>query len=184
MKIEHSKIGICGLYCGLCPMFHSEGESRCGGCKSEGRMTVGCVFITCAVKRKGVEFCWDCDEDAVCSRWRKHRESGKEHDSFKCYQKLEDDIHFIRKNGVGEFEKSQEIRESLLKDMLREFNEGRSKTYYCIAATVLEIDELEKALNEARSRSNSLEIKEKSGLLHSLLDKVSEEKNYRLKLRK
>jgi len=114
----------------------------------------------------------------------KHREAGKKVDSFKCYQKLEYDIAFIQKNGVDEFEKMQKIREHLLKEMLREFNEGRSKNYYCIAATVLEMEELKDALNKAREDSNGLEIKDKSKVLHSVLDEIAERKNYWLKLRK
>lgn len=63
----------------------------------------------------------------TCEKWRKHRESGKKVDSFKCYQKLDDDIAFIKKNGVDEFEKLQKIREYILREMLQGFNEGRSK---------------------------------------------------------
>jgi hypothetical protein len=28
-------------------------------------MAVGCPFITCAVKKKGIEFCWDCEENEL-----------------------------------------------------------------------------------------------------------------------
>lgn len=114
----------------------------------------------------------------------KHREAGEKVDSFKCYQKLEDDVAFIQKNGVAEFEKQQKIREKLLKEMLQEYNEGRSKSYYCIAATVLEINELKEALAKARNNCEELEIKEKSKLLHSILDETATQKKYRLKLRK
>jgi hypothetical protein len=38
------------------------------------------------------------------------------------------------------------------------FNEGCSKTLYCIAATILEIDELENVLEEARMKSKELDI--------------------------
>jgi len=68
--------------------------------------------------------------------------------------------------------------------MLQEFNEGRSKSYYCIAATVLEIEELEESLNKAKKDSTGLEIKEKSKILHLILDEIAERKNYYLKLRK
>ena len=150
MQIKYQNIGICGLSCRLCPWYFIEGESRCAGCKSENRMKVGCPFITCAVKRKGIEFCWDCEDHSSCEKWKKHREIGTKKDSFKCYQKLEDDIAFIPANGVVEFEKSQKIREELLREMLQKFNEGRSKNYYCIAATVLESDELKTALGRLR----------------------------------
>ena len=114
----------------------------------------------------------------------KRRESGKHQDSFKCYQRLEDDIAFIGQYGIEEFEKAQKTRENLLLEMLQEYDEGRSKSYYCIAATILEIEELKKALNRARKDSKGLDIKGKSKILHSVLDEIAGQKNYSLKLRK
>ncbi|HNT09235.1 hypothetical protein, partial [Methanoculleus sp.] len=74
-------------------------------------------------------------------------------DSFKCYQTLEADLSYISRHGVPAFQKIQEQRELLLREMLRDFNEGHSKTYYCIAATVLEPEELQEALFRARRES-------------------------------
>ena len=184
MGMEYVEVGVCGLSCRLCPNYQTQTESRCAGCKSPNRIAVGCPFITCAVKKRGVEFCWQCPESGACEKWRKHREASKQHDSFKCYQKLETDILFIREHGVAEFEKQQKTREALLKEMLREFNDGRSKSYYCIAATVIEVDELQDALSIAKEQSKDMQIKEKSKTLHSLLDLVAIEKGYLLKLRK
>ena len=184
MNIKYPTIGICGLSCRLCPRYQTEAKSKCGGCKSEFRMAAGCPFITCAIKKKQFEFCWYCPDTKVCEKWSKHRALGKKHDSFKCYQRLEDNIAFIEKNGVVEFEKLQNAREKLLKTMLREFNEGRSKSYYCIAATVFEVDELQKILNEALEQAKGLELKQKSKVLHALLDSAAQKKGYLLKLRK
>jgi len=184
MKIKYPDIGICGLSCRLCPMYNTEAASKCLGCKSTTRMAVGCPFITCAVKKKGIEFCWDCEENKTCEKWKKHREAGKKSDSFKCYQKLEEDIRFIQKNGIREFEKTQKNREDLLKVMLKDYNEGRSKSYYCIAATVLDIEELKEVITIAKNRTTGLNIKEKSKVLHSILDDLAGKKRYWLKLRK
>ncbi len=184
ISVKYPKIGICGLSCVLCPNYHTQAKSRCLGCKSEDRMAVGCPFITCAIKKKEVEFCWDCQENRSCEKWRKHRDFSKQHDTFKCYQKLENNINFIQKHGVAEFEKLQNIREQLLEEMLAEFNEGRSKSYYCIAATVLEINELKESLARARDDSKGLEIKEKSKLLHAILDEIAIKEKYSLRLRK
>ena len=85
---------------------------------------------------------------------------------------------------MTEFEKLQKKREKLLKQMLRDFNEGRSKRYYCIAATVFEIDELQKLLNAGIGLSKGFEIRGKSKVLHSLLDSAANKKKYLLKLRK
>jgi len=147
-------------------------------------MSAGCPFITCAIKKKEIEFCWDCEESKTCKKWAKHRQAGKRADSFKCYQKLEEDIAFIRKKGIHDFIKLQSAREALLKQMLKEFNEGRSKSYYCIAATIMDVEELKAALEKAGRNSTGMEIKEKSAELHSILEEIASRKKYYLKLRK
>ena len=106
-------------------------------------MGAGCPFITCAVKKKGIELCTDCPEGETCERWKRHRELSKTVDSFVCYQKLEDNIRSIKRHGIEAFEETQEKRCRLLGEMLAEFDDGRSKSFYCIAATVMEPEELE-----------------------------------------
>jgi hypothetical protein len=184
MKIDHPEIGVCGLSCRLCPMYHSKSTSRCAGCKSEGRMKVGCSFITCAVKKRGIEFCWQCPDHEACEKWHKHREFGRSYDSFVCYQRLEDNIAFIEDHGISAFEADQKKREQLLSEMLAEFNEGRSKTFYCIVATVMDIPEIEQVIAQARYKYAGADIKTKSKALHAILDRIAQERGYNLKLRK
>jgi len=184
VNIRYPEIGICGLSCRLCPAYHA-GETRwCDGCKREKRMKVGCPFITCALKKKGIEFCWDCDEQNECERWLKHRSYGKNADSFKCYQTLEKDIAFTLHSGVAAFEQEQKERERILTAMLQEFNEGRSKRYYCIAATVMEKEELKRALTQAKTQSKGLDLKAKAKVLHVILDDIAKKKGYQFHLRK
>ena len=114
----------------------------------------------------------------------KHREAGKKHDSFKCYQTLEHDISFIQERGISEFERIQKQREHLLKEMLTAFNEGRSRSYYCLAATMLDVEELKEALTRAQKESDGLDVKGKSKVLRSILDDIAKKKGYHLKLRK
>ena len=68
--------------------------------------------------------------------------------------------------------------------MLREFNDGRSKSYYCIAATVLKIGELQETLDKARKQSEGMETKQKAKVMHSILESIAQDKGYFLKLRK
>jgi hypothetical protein len=184
MKTGHTEVGICGLSCRLCPAYYRETKSKCEGCKSEFRMGAACPFHNCAVKKKDIEFCGLCEENTTCARWAKFREMGKQHDSIVCYQRLEDNIAFIQKNGIDEFEKQQKTREKLVRSMLSEFNDGRSKSFYCVAATVMEIGELERALKDARAKSMGLDVKGRSEVLYSLLNEIADKKNYLLKLRK
>jgi phage-related tail protein len=85
---------------------------------------------------------------------------------------------------MEELEKQQIAREKLLRAILTEFNEGRSKTLYCVAATILEISELESVLKKARATSKGLDIREKSEVMHSLLNEIAASKDYLLKLRR
>ena len=183
MKSNYTEIGVCGLSCRLCPSYVIKTKSKCPGCKTDYRLGGPCSILHCAVKRN-IEFWGDCDDSKTFEKCKRHRETGKKYDSFKCYQKLEDDIDFIQKQGLAEFRKSQKVRENLLRKMLDQFNEGRSKSYYCIAATVLKIDELKESIVEAKNNSKSLDIKEKAKLLHSMLDNIASRNNYYLKLRK
>ncbi len=183
-QIKYAQIGVCGLSCRLCPRYHTQGKSRCYGCKTESRMVVGCPFITCAVMRKGIEFCWDCAENESCDKWHKHRRFGRRHDTFVSYQTLDDNISFIRSNGVEALDEVQRKTEKLLKEALSDFNEGRSKTYYCVAAALLKVDEFEQAVSQARKDSATMDLKGKSLLLHSLLDETAGRERHQLKLRK
>ena len=99
-------------------------------------------------------------------------------------QKLEEDIAFIRGKGIKDYDELQQKRESLLLRLLNEYNEGRSKSYYCIAATVMDIEDLENALREAAAGPKSLNIKEKARLMHSILDRIALQKGCLLALRK
>jgi hypothetical protein len=184
MRIEYPEIGVCGLSCRLCPMYNSKSDSRCAGCKSEGRMKVGCPFITCAVKKRGIEFCWQCPDHENCEKWHKHRVLGQTHDSFVCYQRLENNIAFTEHQGVVAFAADQKERERLLSAMLAEFNEGRSKSFYCIVATVMEIQEIKEAIVKARAVSAGADTRTKSKALHAFLNEIAEKRNYILRLRK
>lgn len=182
--INYVAVGVCGLSCYLCPNHNTDAKSRCEGCKSEARMGAPCPFHTCALKKRRIEFCWDCEDSDTCERWRAHREAGKRADSFKCYQKLENDIQFIRDHGVDAFVEAQEARKALLGEMLSGYNDGRSKSYYCIAATVLEMDELRAAIGRAEFESDGLDAKGKARALHAALDDIAETRGYCLRLRK
>lgn len=185
MEIRYQEVGVCGLSCRLCPHFHTSGPSRCTGCKGESRMAAGCPFITCAVKRRGVEFCWECEEGASCERWAAHRAAGREFDSFVSYAALEENVAFIEHNGVEAFVAEQRVREELLREMLAGFNEGRSKTYYSIAATVLDVEELRSALAEARlETAHETDAKARSKALRGRLDAAASARSVRLALRR
>jgi hypothetical protein len=184
MEPTFVEVGACGLSCRLCPAHHRETASKCEGCKSPGRMGAACSILNCAFKKHQVEFCGFCPENASCQKWGKNREAAKIADSFVSYQALERNISIIQAEGLAEFENQQKKREHLLEVMLREFNDGRSKSFYCIAATVFKPEELEAVLLQAKAVAAILDVKQKSALMHSLLNETAVKSGYLLKLRK
>jgi len=82
------------------------------------------------------------------------------------------------------FIEKQSVRELLLSEMLADYNEGRSKRYYCIAATLLEPEELEIALSKVRELDHGMDKREKSKRLHTLLDAAANAHPIKLCLRK
>jgi hypothetical protein len=147
-------------------------------------MAAGCPLITCAVKRKGIEFCWDCDQSDTCERWAGHRAAGREHDSFVSYAALDGNIESVERLGIEAFVEDQLERERLLVEMLVEFNESRSKSYYCVAATVLCPDELRGAIDGARTVAAEPDVRARAKALHEALDATARARSLTLALRR
>lgn len=53
---ENQLLSLCGLNCGLCPMFLGK---YCGGC---GNGNQSCSIARCAMGRGNVEYCFRCAE--------------------------------------------------------------------------------------------------------------------------
>ncbi len=72
--------------------------------------------------------------------------------------------------------------------MLEEFDEGRSKSFYCIAATLLPVTDLEASLNEAKQEIDKLcivtdDIKTRANILRKFLNGFAGEREIELRLR-
>jgi len=137
-------LGCCGLDCGLCPRYYTVGTSRCPGCSGPGFFDKhpSCGYITCCVKKKGLEVCAQCDE-FPCSRFASRSVSAGEYDSVLTYKKVRPNLESIRVYGLEPFIERQRKRIRLLEKMLEGFDDGRSRSFYCIAATLLPIEALE-----------------------------------------
>ena len=183
MEFKYPATGICGLSCRLCPRYHSTAESRCGGCKSTSRTSAGCPFITCA-RKKGVEACVICAEGERCDLWKKHREHRREHDTFVCYARLEDNIAYQQEHGLEAFEQAQERRCELLRQLISGFDDGRSRSFFCLAATLLDDSELQDALSTGRTIPAAITAGERAKAMRAILEGLAGENGHKLKLRK
>ncbi len=187
MLKEYPALGCCGLDCGLCPSYYTDGPSRCPGCCGEDffEKHPSCSFITCCVKKKGLKVCAQC-EDFPCTKFD-HASDGPD---FKTTsKKLLQNQQYIREFGLDKFIEQQKARIDLLQDMLAQYNDGKAKTFYCLTATLLSFEGLTRAFNEANNqvKEGSVDkddLRVKARILKEALNQVAEEENEILKLRK
>ena len=136
------------------------------------------------MERHGVEFCGDCCDRETCARWTAFRERRAKADTVVSSQILESDLEWTERKGLAAYDKLQKERLRLLNKMLSGFNEGRSKGYYCVAASVLDVAGLEKILVEAEKHGRGAELKERAAILRVLLDARADKKGLVLRRRK
>lgn len=180
-------LGCCGLDCGLCPRYYTDGSSKCPGCCGDNfeNKHPSCSFITCCVKKRNLEVCAECI-DFPCDKFAK--ETG-ETDSFVTHRRVIQNQEFIKKHGIIKFIEQQNSRMSLLKTMLRYYDDGNCKSFFCLAVTLLSLESLKEALVKAeqKTREESIseqDIKRKAKILKSILNQFASEENEELKLRK
>lgn len=136
-------IGACGLDCGLCPRYHTDGKSRCTGCAGEGYGGWGCPIQKCCVREHGLECCGQCPEAEGCPRLEKLLKEAATADSFISYASVPANIRAVRQDGIAETAARLSARTDFLTGLLAEYNDGRSKGFYCLAVQLLPLEELE-----------------------------------------
>ena len=183
---KYPTVACCGLDCGLCPMYYTKGPSRCPGCCGPDFINKhpSCSIITCCVKKRNFETCAECIE-YPCSKINKW----DKYDSFISHKVSLSNLEIIKDKGIEQFLTQQKRRIELLELMLEEFNEGRSKSFFCIATALLPIDDLDKSLKESKLQIKEEEIdakdlKAKSKVLRDNLTKLANSKSIELKLKR
>ena len=98
-------------------------------------------------------------------------------------------MYFIRTYGLERFIGQQRKRIELLEKMLKNFDDGRSKSFYCIATTLLPITDLETSLEktEQRLKADKINLDDtriKSKILKEFLNEFAARNEVELRLRK
>jgi hypothetical protein len=177
---KYPTIGVCGLDCGLCPRYYTEGKSRCPGCAGPGfyEKHPTCSFVTCCVKKKNLEVCAECS-DFPCAKFKsaEEYEKIKESSSYPSCKKILPNLYFIKDHGIKEFIEIQKKRIKLLETMIRRFNDGRSRSFFCRAALFYDTAALENSIEKARRiiKSNKIkqtDMKSKAVILKTIIDEL------------
>jgi hypothetical protein len=179
---EYPLFSLCGLNCGLCPRYHTDGSSRCPGCGGPDfyEKHPSCAVINCNLKNDGVEFCHQCSL-YPCEKYQKENTA----DSFITYRKVSEDLQKAA-GDLGLYKVELSRRMEILRFLLDHFNEGRKKNFFCIAVNLLSLEALERVfpLLEDLRGGTTTEVRERAKMAAALLEKEAMAEGIRIELRK
>lgn len=93
---RYPRFALCGLNCGLCPMYHISESSHCTGCGGEGRPS--CPILRCSEQHGHVEFGSLC-ADYPCERYQED----DAYDSFLPTRNVRRDLALLQEEGLDSY---------------------------------------------------------------------------------
>ena len=125
---KNQLFSLCGLNCGLCPMFLGK---HCGGC---GNGNQSCGIAKCSLEHGKIEYCYEC-ESYPCEKYRYI----DKYDSFITHKRQKADLKMIQDIGVEQYNLQQREKMQILSHLLANYNDGRRKNFFCVTVNLLEI---------------------------------------------
>lgn len=170
-------LSLCGLNCGLCPM-HLDGH--CPGCGG-GEGNQSCKIARCSLQHEKPEYCSQCQEFS-CEKY----ENIDAFDSFVTHQNQKKDLGKQQEIGVEAYRAEQEEKTRILKWLLQNCNDGRKKTFFCVAVNLLELKDVRNVMDQIKSDETfgELSLKEKAAYVTGQFQKTADKQGIVLKLRK
>jgi hypothetical protein len=171
LKKQYPIIACCGIDCGLCPRYYTQGKSKCPGCLGENffEKHPSCSIVTCCVKRNGFETCAECSQ-FPCEKIRRWDTA----DSFVTHKKSLENLKLIKDMGIVEFVKQQDERIRILSKLIREYDDGKSKSFFCLATVIMEIDHLNDALSQIKDiRDNQKDPKQRAKQAKNIIEQMA-----------
>ncbi|MBW2334379.1 MAG: hypothetical protein JRF06_04675 [Deltaproteobacteria bacterium] len=95
-------------------------------------------------------------------------------------------MNFIKEHGIQKFIENQTKRINLLEKTIENFDDGRSRSFYCKVAALLDAKSIERSLDEAANKIKadniqSNDIKNRARILKGLLNEAVVEEGVELK---
>jgi hypothetical protein len=91
----------------------------------------------------------------------------------------------IRKTGLDVWLEEQRERRLMVEELLANYNEGRSMSFYCLACTLMPVELIKEALTEIRTMPvNDFDVKAKAKALKSTMQELALKSSFELWLRR
>ena len=165
-------LSLCGLNCGLCPM---QMGGHCGGC---GNGNQSCKIAKCSLEHGKIEYCYECSH-YPCEKY----EHLDEYDSFITHRRQKADLQKAKSIGVTSYNLEQEEKMQILARLLADYNDGRRKNFYCVAVNLLELSDIQEAMNRIESNDRVFaSAKERCAYAAEVFQEIADRKKIKLKL--
>jgi len=130
--------------------------------------------------KKGLTTCVECEE-YPCDRFPK-RGWGTDQIS----QVALDSLNTVKKTGMEPWLKEQKERRLAVEELLDNYNDGRSMTFYCLACTLMPVNLINQAVDETKQRLSGNQIdnsdmKAKAKALRAIIQNLASESGIDLK---
>lgn len=170
---ENRLLSLCGLNCGLCPMFLGR---HCGGC---GNGSQSCRIAKCSLEQGKLEYCYECAH-YPCEKYL-HTDG---YDSFITHQRQKADLEKAQEIGIAAYNLEQEEKIQILSYLLETCNDGRRKNFFCVAVNLLELSELQEVIEPMRRdhEMTSLPLKERCAYVVNAFQAIADRRGISLKL--
>ena len=93
-------------------------------------------------------------------------------------------LEYIKDNGIQSFIEQQKVRIDILKEFISNYNDGRSKSFFCISCALLPLDKLQEINQLIKTHDVPFDLKALNKQLKVLLKEAADELNIDLKLSK
>jgi len=173
---QNQLFSLCGLNCGLCTMHLG---NHCPGCGGKGNQS--CKIARCSLEHGKIEYCYEC-RSYPCDNY-KHID---DFDSFITHKQQKSDLEKAKQIGIDNYNAEQKEKIEILHILLSKYNDGRKKTFYCVAVNLLSLSEIKDILGQVMNNKDldSLPIKEKTAYVARLFQHIAKERNIEIKLNK
>jgi len=180
---KYPLFAACGLNCGLCPNYHvhTAGKFRCSGCAGEGFSEAhpACGILTCCQSRN-TEFCYECGE-FPCKKY----DSWGDSDSFITHRNYLSDTDKAKRMGIDAYNAEQVEKVGLLSALLKDYNDGRRKTFFCLAVNLLALQDIKTVMGQIeREIESKSPLKERAVAAVRLFEGMAGQRGVSLKMRR
>ena len=87
--------------------------------------------------------------------------------------------------GIEQYKKELEEKIKILNLLLNKYNDGRKKSFYCLAVNLLELNDINEVISKLHEKTrNETDLKKKAKIAQELFNSAAKNKNITLKLNK